>query len=134
MLQYYAHRMLFHMQLYIDITIVSGPQDTTVCINSMAEMDCGYTGADPSDVAPTWKIDNDTCNGFIINHNNKTGLKWVPDLTSGDNNAPNSKLLVGPVDETHNQSSYQCTFGTLNSNINSSVGILTVVGKTTCYY
>ena len=40
--------------------------------------------------------------------NGINGLQWVPDLTSGDNNATNSKLVVGPVNMTHNQSSYQC--------------------------
>ena len=35
---------------------------------------------------------------------------YLIDLTSGDNNATNSKLLVGPVNMSHNQSSYQCIF------------------------
>ena len=35
---------------------------------------------------------------------------YEPDVTSGPNNATNSRLLVVPVDETHNQSSYRCIF------------------------
>ena len=115
-----------------------------MCVSAVAEMDCGYTGADPHTVPPTWRIiflsdngsviRNDTCDGFTINNNDKNGLQWVPDLTSGDLNAPNSKLLVGPVNKTHNQSSYQCSIETLNHSVMSSVGTLTVVGKTTCYY
>ena len=58
------------------------------------------------------------------------GLQWSPDLTSGDNNASNSKLLVGPVNKTHNQSSYQCIIRSTSGNLVSSVGTLTVVGKT----
>ena len=58
------------------------------------------------------------------------GLQWVPDLTSGDNNATNSKLLVGPVNMTHNQSSYQCIFHRgQGGSFKSSVGTITVVGK-----
>ena len=61
-------------------------------------------------------------------------LQWVPDLTSGDNNATNSKLLVDTVNMTHNQSSYQCIFKMgQGDSIISSVGTMTVVGKTETY-
>ena len=97
--------------MYVGLIITNGPQDTVVCINTMAECYCGFTGTDPNFVVPNWRIvfrsDNgsiisndiidglNTINGFI------NGLQWVPDLTSGDNNATNSKLLVGPVNMTH---------------------------------
>ena len=42
--------------------------------------------------------------------------------------SPNSRLLVGPVDETYNQSSYQCIFTTISDDVESSIGTLTVVG------
>ena len=122
-----------------DIKIVSRLQNTTVCINDKAEINCGYTGADPNTVVPTLNItlrsdngsiiSNNTVDGLTIFNKSRNGLQWVPDLTSGDNNATNSKLLVGPVNKTHNQSSYQCIFTTLNGSITSSVGTMTVVGK-----
>ena len=66
------------------------------------------------------------------------GLQWSPDLTNaGNNTAPNSKLLVGPVNMTHDKSSYQCVFSIImeqsTTMISSSVGTITVVGKTTWY-
>ena len=113
-----------------------------MCINDKAEMNCGYTGADPNTVVPKLKITLRSDNGSIISNNtvdgdtifNKTinGLQWVPDLTSGDYNATNSKLLVGPVNKTHNQSSYQCIFTLpLSDDIISDVGTITVVGTAT---
>ena len=67
-------------------------------------------------------------NDIVRGHIN--GLQWSPDLTSGDNNSPNSKLLVGPVNKTHDQSSYQCSiFVAPHGDVISSVGTITVVGK-----
>ena len=95
--------------MYVDIAIVDGPQDITVCMNATAAMNCGYTGADPDNVIPNWSIvlrsDNDRINnishrGIDIFEGKINGLQWVPDLTSGYNTAPNSKLLVGPVNKT----------------------------------
>ena len=111
----------------------------------MAECYCGFTGASPSVAIPNWRIifrsdngsiiSNDTIDGVDIVIRNINGLQWVPDLTSGANNATNSKLLVGPVNMTHNQSSYQCifTFASLDGlkSVISSVGTMTVVGKAT---
>ena len=42
--------------------------------------------------------------------------------------SPNSRLVVGPVDETYNQSSYQCIFTTISGAVESSIGTLTVAG------
>ena len=106
----------------------------------MAECYCGFTGTDPNFVRPNWRIvyrsddgsivSNDIIDGDDIVSRLINGLQWVPDLTSGDNNATNSKLLVGPVNMTHNQSSYQCIFPRgLGGSIISSVGTMTVVGK-----
>ena len=125
-----------------DITIVSGPQNTTVCLNDTAEMNCGYNGTDPKTKAPTWRIISRSDNGSVIsnctigeqdvlNNNTPSDLQWVPDLNSGNKSSPNSKLLVGPVNKTHNQSSYQCSIEILADSINSSVGTITVVGVTT---
>ena len=100
-----------------------------------------WSGASPNFVVPNWRIifrsddgsivSNDTVDGDDISQRLINGLQWVPDLTSGDNNATNSKLLVGPVNVTHNQSSYQCIFTMgQGDTIISSVGTMTVVGKT----
>ena len=113
-------------------------------MNTLAECDCGFTGTDPYFAIPNWRIvlrsddgsiiSNNTIDGDDIQNRLINGLQWVPDLTNGDNNAPNSKLLVGPVNMTYNQSSYQCIITTVTSgSIISSVGTITVVGKTTKY-
>ena len=126
--------------MFIGLSITNGPQDTTVCMNTIAECDCGFSGASPHTTVPSWRIilrnddgsvvSNVTHNGFGIIDEHINGLQWSPDQNSGDNNAPNSKLLVGPVNKTHNQSSYQCIFVTTRGSIISSVGTITVVGKT----
>ena len=58
-------------------------------------------------------------------------LEWVPDTNSGEDNATNSKLIFGPVNNTHNQSSFQCIFVTSQNEVvaASSIGTITVVGK-----
>ena len=128
-----------------DLYTTNGPQDTTVCMNTMAECYCGFTGANPNFAVPDWKIVFRNDNGNIVSNHTVdgvdivstliNGLHWVPDLTSGDNNATNSKLLVGPVNMTHNQSSYQCMFTSdQGGSIISSVGTITVVGKTIIYH
>ena len=110
-----------------------------MCMNVMAECYCGFTGTDPNFVVPNWRIvfrnddgsiiSNDTFNGDDIFNGLINGLQWLPDITSGDNNGTNSKLLVGPVNTTHNQSSYQCIFSRVGGSVLSSVGTMTVVGK-----
>ena len=134
--------------IYVGFDITNGPQDTTVCMNAMAECYCGFTGASPNSAFPDWRIIFRSDNGSIISNDIVDGddivsrlirgLQWVPDLTSGDINAINSKLLVGPVNMTHNQSSYQCIFtiASLNGSksLISSVGTITVVGKTKNIY
>ena len=69
-----------------------------------------------------------TVSGFDIIINNNDDLEWVADLTSGVNMSPNSRLVVGPVDQTYNQSSYQCIFTTFSGTVVSSIGTLTVTG------
>ena len=128
----------------VGFVITNGPQDMTVCINTMAECYCGFTGANPTFAIPDWRIvfrsdngsivSNDTVDGDGIVNRLINGLQWVPDLTSGEFNGTNSKLLVGTVNMTHNQSSYQCIF-TMSQGVSiiSSVGTMTVVGKTAIY-
>ena len=113
--------------------ITNPPMDVTVCIGDTVNIPCGYSGADPTITQPTWRI-NIPDSGSItlatttINADNDIGnddgLLWVPDLTSGPNDASGGVLVVGPVDESFNQSSYQCIFGDRMSEI----GTITVVG------
>ena len=120
LLHHKINSTLFIYVLSVGIIITNDPQDTTVCMNTTVECYCGFSGVDPYFVVPSWRIvlrsdngsiiSNKIIYGFDIQNGSINGLQWVPDLTSGDNNAPNSKLLVGPVNMTHNQSSYQCIF------------------------
>ena len=130
-----------YLYVHIGFNITNPPQDVTVCINNVAEINCGFTGVDPQFIAPSWIIltrnsnssiaSNKTVFGSAITANHVSGLQWIADFNSGVNNAPNSKLLFGPVNETHNQSSFQCFFTNLRNQIlaTSSIGTLTVVGK-----
>ena len=125
----------------VGFIITDGPQDTTVCMNAIAEVYCGFTGVNPNLAIPNWRIvfrsddgsiiSNDTIDGYDTLDGLINGLQWLPDLTSGDNNATNSKLLIGPVNMTHNQSSYQCIFRRIAGLATSSVGTMTVIGKIT---
>ena len=105
-------------------------------------MNCGYTGTNlnPNSTVPNWRViwknddgdvvSNVTYNGIDIAHGNINGLQLLHDdydLTSGNYTA---SLLVGPVNKTHNQSSYQCCFFvTSHGDVISNVGTITVVGK-----
>ena len=81
----------------IGFVITNGPQDTTVCVNAMAECYCGFTGVSPNTAVPDWRIifrsdngsiiSNDTVDGEGIVNRLINGLQWVLDLTSGDINA-----------------------------------------------
>ena len=128
------------MYTYVGTVITNGPQNTTVCMNATAECNCGFTGANPNHVIPNWRIifrsdngdtsSNTVHDGLDVAHGHVNGLQWVADLTGGNNNALNSKLLVGPVNKTHNQSSYQCYIPTIYGAVTSSMGTMTVAGKT----
>ena len=90
--------------IIVGFVITNGPQDSTVCMNAIAECYCGFTGINPNFVIPDWRIvfrsdngsiiSNDTINGEDISDGFINGLQWLPDLTSRDNNGTNSKLLV----------------------------------------
>ena len=120
--------------LSVALTITNSPQDTTVCINQVANCTCGFTGADPNFV-PNWHIikrnrsgvivSDQTISGFQIIINTNDGLEWIPDLLNGNN----SVLRIGPVDKADDQSSYQCSFALSNRVIESTIGTLTVFGK-----
>ena len=127
----------------VALEITNEPMDTAVCTGSesIVNISCGFINADPNFAVPRWRIIRRNDNGSVIsdmtfeaidiNTNTNDSLEWVPDLTSGPNNAPNGRLLVGPVNDTYNQSSYQCIFvmGGGATTISSSIGVLTVTGK-----
>ena len=114
--------------------------DTTVRSGSVANISCGFVN-DSANFVPNWNIIRRSNDGSVISNmsvsgssivtNPNDGLEWIPDHDSGVNMSPNSRLLVGPVDETYNQSSYQCAFAVGLSNIESSIGTLTVSGEYT---
>jgi len=118
--------------------ITNPPMDVTVCIRDTTNIPCGYSGVDPTITKPTWRI-NRTDSGSnivaVVNINadndsgNDDGLVWMIDLTSGPNNASGSVLVVGPVDETFNQSSYQCIFSVFMS----ETGTITLACKCLWY-
>ena len=130
---------IFIDNLGLDIT--NPPTNVTVCVNTVAEINCGFTGANPEYATPNWRIimrndngsivSNETFLGQSISANLVSGLEWVPDTNSGATNATNSKLIFGPVNNAHNQSSFQCIFVTSQNNVTaaSSIGTITVVGK-----
>ena len=130
--------VLLHDNIIVALEITNGPMDTTGCTGSVANISCGFINIDPNFVVPDWRIirrsddgnviSNMTISGSNIINNDNDGLEWVADLTSGEDMSPNSRLVVGPVDETYNQSSYQCIFITLSGDIESSIGTLTVAG------
>ena len=131
--------VLLHDNVIVALEITNGPMDTTVCTGSVANISCGFINGDPNNVVPDWGIvrrsddgsviSNMTVDGLDIVRNTNDGLEWVADTTSGVNMSPNSRLVVGPVDETYNQSSYQCVlFTILSGTVQSSIGTLTVAG------
>jgi len=115
--------------------ITNGPMDVAVCSGDSVMIPCGFTGAPPLTTSLNWRIirrsddgsvvSNETININDIINDVDDGLVWVPDTRSGGNSAPNSTLEVGPVDETYDQSSYQC----LLNDVESSIGTLTVLGE-----
>ena len=105
-------------------------------MNAMGEINCGFHGADPDTVVPDWRIIKRSHNGSIVSNVSLSGqdiiqntfsdLNWVPDLNSGKD----SKLIIGPINTSDNQSSYQCSIMTeLGTTVTSNVGTITVVGK-----
>ena len=127
------------INFYIALMITNGPRDITVCSGNTVDISCGFSGATPQTTFPNWRIirrsndgsvtSNTTISGNEIITNNDDGLVWVPDTATGGINAPNGVLRVGPVDETYNQSSYQCSITSNDSSVVSSMGTFTVIGE-----
>ena len=113
--------------------------NVTVCSGTKANISCGYTGvSDFIQTKPNWRviernrngsiISNETVSGMDILNNTTDRLEFVVNIRNG-NNADESYLSVGPVDDTYNNTSYQCIF-TINDNIieSDTAGTITVIG------
>ena len=113
--------------------------NVTVCSGTKAKIPCGYTRVDPFRVKPNWRIikrnnngsviSNETVSGMDIRSNKIDDLKFIIVTRGGSNNAVGSYLSVGPVDDTYNNTSYQCIF-TINDTIieSDTAGTITVTG------
>ena len=120
------------------LTITNGPMNVTVCSGSVTELSCDFTGApDPFKTRPDWRIikrnndgnviSNETVNAAIIRINKSDGLVFHSNVLI--DNSTNGRLSVGPVDDTYNNTSYQCIF-TINDTIieSNTAGTITVIG------
>ena len=107
------------------------------CSGTRAEISCDFSGApDPFNTKPDWRIikrnndgnviSNETVNATIIRINKIDGLVFLAEVSNGN---VNGRLLVGPVDDTYNNTSYQCIF-TINDTIieSDTAGTVSVIG------
>ena len=129
-----------YFDVYIALVITNGPMNVTVCSGTKAKISCGYTGVDPFRTRPNWKIikrnnngsviSNETVSGMDIRINKFDDLRFIIGFQHGDdNNAGGSYLSVGPVDDTYNNTSYQCIFAINDTIIESdTAGTITVIG------
>ena len=118
--------------------------NVTVCSGTNADIPCGFTGVDAFNTRPDWRIvrrnndgdviSNDTVNGVIIQFDRSDGLVFMREVLL-DNSANGSYLSVGPVDDTYNNTSYQCIF-TINDTIieSDTAGTVIVIGMFVATY
>ena len=119
--------------------ITKPPMNVTVCSGTKANISCGYTGvSDRFTIRPDWRIIRRNNNGSIISNITVSGVDIFGDNSDGlefifvirnNNGTSGSYLSVGPVDDTYNNTSYQCIF-TINDNIieSDTAGTVTVIG------
>ena len=120
------------------LVITNGPMNVTTCSGTNAEISCDYAEApDPFDTRPDWRIikrnndghviSNETVNAAIIRNDRSDGLVFHAQVLI--DNSITGILLVGPVDDTYNNTSYQCIF-TINDTIikSDTAATVTVVG------
>ena len=121
----------------IAFTITNGPMNVTTCSGTNAEISCDYAEApDPFNTRPDWRIikrnndghviSNETVNAAIIRSDRSDGLVFLVEVL---NNNVIGRLLVGPVDDSYNNTSYQCIFTINDTTIESdTAGTVTVAG------
>ena len=118
--------------------------NVTVCSGTKANISCGYAGVyDPFNTLPNWRIikrnnngsviSNETVSGMDIRSNKFDDLKFFV-VSGNNNNADGSYLSVGPVNDTYNNTSYQCIL-TINDSIieSDTAGIITAIGMKAMY-
>ena len=122
--------------------------NVTVCSGTNAKISCGFTGvSDPFSTRPnwSWRIIKRNKDGYVISNETVTVMDINVNITDGlvfrivtrnlnsIISAENSYLSVGPVDDTYNNTSYQCTF-TINDTIieSNTSGTITVIGMLLC--
>ena len=121
--------------------ITNGPMNVTVCGGTKANISCGYTGVYGAfETPPNWRIikrnnngsviSNETVSGTDIRNNEFDDMKFFVVTSGNNNNADGSYLSVGPVDDTYNNTSYQCIFS-INDNIieSDTAATITVTGR-----
>ena len=117
--------------------------DITTCSGGFVFVPCGFSGYP---IFPYWRITwidgalgsvmSETFYGFDIlsSHGRFLNLRWIPDQNTVGNDFPNGILIFGPVSEFFDQLTYQCVFKVANnSDIDSTIGTLTVVGEWAVY-
>ena len=131
-------------EIFLALVISDGPMNVTVCSGTNAEISCGFTGvSDPIATVPnwSWRIIKRNSNGYVIsnetvrvpdiNSNRSDGLVFfiITNTWNGIISANGSYLSVGSVDDTYNNTSYQCIF-TINDTIieSDTAGTVTVIG------
>ena len=125
----------------IALVITNGPMNVTVCNGTKTEIPCGFstTISDFISTRPSWRIIKRNNNGSVISNETVSGVDIRRNTTDGlefqivlnvNNNANGSYLSVGPVDDTYNNTSYQCIF-TINDTIieSDTAGTITVIGR-----
>ena len=130
---------------YIALVITNGPMNVTICSGTKANISCGYTGVDPFTTRPNWRIikrnnngsviSNETVSGSDIRHEKFNDLRFVVRTSGNAKNANGSYLSVGPVDDTYNNTSYQCIF-TINDTIieSGTAATITAIGIYICMW
>ena len=128
----------------IALVVTNGPMNVTVCNGTKANVSCGYTGVDLFNTRPNWRIikrnnngsviSNETVSGMDLRKNKFDDLTFVVGISGNDNNAVGSYLSVGSVNDTYNDTSYQCIF-IINDNIieSNTAGTITVIGMYDTY-
>ena len=136
--------LLLNNHLSLAVTITNGPMNVTVCSGTKARIPCGFTGvSDPFSSRRWWfwriikrnddghVVSNKTVNVLEINNNRTDNLGFVIHISGNDNSAKRSYLSVGPVDDTYNNTSYQCIFAIKDYDVyleSDTIGTITVFG------
>ena len=141
----YLYTLLYDCSLYVALVITDDPVNVAVCSETNANISCGFTGvSDPLSTFQNWcwriikrnndgyVISNEIVKVLDINANKTDGLTFfiIANIRNNITSANSSYLSVGPVDDTYNNTSYQCIF-TINDTIieSDTAGTVTVIGK-----